>query len=534
MSALATTPSSAADRRVPLAAALVWLVALAEMAWLLPGGRSDDAEILLHTQAFAWGYRLRNPPLFDWLAWAGMQLTGPTPVLVFALRLGCMALGFWLLWKLARRAGLDALPALASALAPLWVLQFFYYALADLTHTVLSGVFYAATVWAVWRARELPGWRRMAVLGGVVGLGLLTKYLFALFVGAALLACWLVPAYRVLLRPGRLGVALLVALGIALPHLLWVLHQDHATFAEQQRQSLETAGHWSVRNTLAGLGALLGYTLAVTLPWLLVGGLCSLDARRPQPVLAAAAAGGRGEKSQALATLRASDADLRWLAWTLALSVAAIALSIVGFGASRVRPHHLVFLSLAPLAVMLFLARRRAALFARMQPGLRRFTRLTVAWVAVALLAFAVDARRFAQRCELCGPQLDYAQLAQGLRAQGLEGGTLYYASRHRLLNPPMLRQYLDLRVVWLDAPSTESPLPARPQSACAWLWMPGVEDDADATRLAARVPAPLATARHAGSGLQLATRLKTVDRAGQPLMLAVSRSGCAEPAAVR
>lgn len=513
---------------MPLAAALVWLAALAEMAWLLPGGRSDDAEILLHTQAFAWGYRLRNPPLFDWLAWAGMQVAGPTPVVVFALRLGCMALGFWMLWKLARRAGLGTVPALAAALAPLWVLQFFYYALADLTHTVLSGVFYAATVWAVWRAREQPDWRRMAVLGLVVGLGLLTKYLFALFVGAALLACWMVPAFRVLLQPRRLVVALVVALVIVLPHLLWVLHQDPATFAEQQRQSLETAGRWRAGNTLAGLGALLGYGVAVTLPWMLVAALCGADAWRRPRVLAA----GTGEGAvPAAPASELAGAGLGWLAWTLALGMGAVALSIVGFGASRVRPHHLVFLSLAPLAAMLFLSQRRAALYARLQPGLRRFVWLSCAWVLLALLAFAVDARRFAQRCELCGPQLDYAQLAGSLRAQGLDGGTLYYASRHRLLNPPMLRQYLDLRVVWLDAPPTESPLAARPQAACGWLWMPGVEDDADAARFAARVPAALAEARHSGSGLKLATRLKTVDRAGQPLMLAVSRGGCAEPA---
>ena len=41
-----------------------------------PGSSDDTAELLLHSQYFAWGYELKNPPLMSWLVIAAQQLFG--------------------------------------------------------------------------------------------------------------------------------------------------------------------------------------------------------------------------------------------------------------------------------------------------------------------------------------------------------------------------------------------------------------------------------------------------------------------------
>lgn len=510
------------DARVWLGVALVWLLACLEVSWLLPGGRSDDAEIMLHTQAFAWGYRLRNPPLFDWLAWAGMQLAGPSPVVVFALRLGCLALTVGLLWQLARRCGLTPVAALAAALAPLWVLQFFYYALVDLTHTVLAAVFYVATAAAAaWAARR-PDAMRMAVLGLTVGLGLLTKYVYVLFALAAVVACARVPSYRPLLQPTRLAVALAVALMVGAPHLAWVLQHDGQSLQAQQHESLQTAAGWSLPHALAGLGAWAGYSLAVTLPGLLV---LALSLGRHAGLMLPVVTPG-WSRSHAAGPARPTPLtdDARWLAWTLGGTLLAVAAVVGGLGAARVRPHHLIFLVLAPLAGLMaargLRLKQDEALSPALQAGLRRFVLLSLAWVALNLTAFGWDALRTARRCELCGPYIDYRALAGALRLRGLEGGTLYYASRHRLLNLPMLRSHVELSLVRLDAPATESPGPRRADRPCAVIWMPRHDTWLADTSLIARLPPSLAQAVQNVDPEIIETRLRTVSRSGQPLAL--------------
>lgn len=277
---------------------VLYLVLLGVVLYGLPGGRSDDAEIMQHTQAWAWGYRLRNPPLFEWLSWAVMQVAGPGVGVVMGLRLACLVAMLGLIYRLGRQMALSPRASLAAALAVALVPQFYYYALFDLTHTVLAGVFYVLLPMTVMRVRARPSLDRAVWVGLVVGLGLLTKHVFALYVLAALLACAWVPGYRVLWRPRWLLAAIVPALLVVSPYALWCVAQGTDAFVMQQRESLQTAQAATAIALHVGLIRLGQMVLTVLLPWLLLWAVCLRSPR-------------------VLSRTRVSE-DGRWLLLTLA------------------------------------------------------------------------------------------------------------------------------------------------------------------------------------------------------------------------
>ena len=47
------------------------IVLFVARAYLFPGASEDDAEQLFFAQAFAWGYKPKQPPLYTWLVLIG-------------------------------------------------------------------------------------------------------------------------------------------------------------------------------------------------------------------------------------------------------------------------------------------------------------------------------------------------------------------------------------------------------------------------------------------------------------------------------
>lgn len=485
---------------------VLYLVLLGVVLYGLPGGRSDDAEIMQHTQVWAWGYRLRNPPLFEWFSWAVMHVTGPGVGVVMGLRLACLVAMLGLIYRLGRQLGLPPKGALASALAVALVPQFYYYALFDLTHTVLAGVFYVLLPMTVMRVRAQPSLARAVMVGVVVGLGLLTKHLFALYVLGALLACAWVPAYRVLWRPRWLLIAVLSAMVVVAPYVLWCVAQGVDAFVMQQHESLQTAQTSSADHMGMGLSRLGQMVVTVMLPWVLLWALCLRSPR-------------------VLRRVRASE-DGRWLSLTLVGTVALIGVTWVVLGAQRAEAHHLMFMALAPVAVM--------STCLRVEGVSRRLQTMALLSACFAVLVvpilFVMDSVKTAQRCEQCGPYLDYPDMAQRLRQAGLRDGVLYYATHARSLSVASMRPDLPgVVLVRADVPATESPpLSAVRGGACALIWQAGEDAwwfNAQASR---RLPPGLLSAMRAG---QVTARwrapLRYRGRLGQEIAVLVQQKGC-------
>jgi len=351
---------------------LPWLLLLAAAHVVVrvaisPALNWDEAQQIVWAQQLQWGYGAQ-PPLYTWLQWGVNQVLGPSVLALSLLKQALIVLTCVLMW-LAARELLGPRAAWWSA-ASLWLLPpFGWYAVSDLTHTVLALAMTGGAWWLLLRIvrREGHGCRReFAALGLVCGCGVLAKYNFALTLAVLVAALLSVPGpRRALLGKGWWWTAL-IGLILALPHGLWLLSHWHMVSSGTLRK-MEIAAHpsWGL-----GLFNLLAAILATLTLWALAA-LAAFGSgwwRRPDPV------------PESLAWLR--PVFRRYLALlAVALLILVFAVGVTAFKDRWLAP------LLAPVPLMAF------ALRPELENDRRgnRFTGLTLAMALVILVAGAAQ-----------------------------------------------------------------------------------------------------------------------------------------------
>ena len=263
--ASATTP----PWRSPLFWLLAWALASTASRVLLSQALMwDQAEQTVWSQQLAWGYG-PQPPLYTWLQWAVNGVLGPTVLALALVKKTLMVLTFVFMFLAARQL-MPAPAAWLAALGMWWLPGMGWQALRDLTHTVLLTCLVAATWWLLLRQLRRPSPGGFAALGLALGLGVLSKYSYVLFAGAALVAALSLPQPRRALLSRGWWLAPLIAALLVAPHALWVLqHWQEASSSTlaKLRPAYEATG-W--RGMLAGLGDLLTMLGLAALPWALM------------------------------------------------------------------------------------------------------------------------------------------------------------------------------------------------------------------------------------------------------------------------
>ena len=204
-----------------------YILALFLLRWgLTPVASPDDAEQLILAQSLAGGYGPAQPPLYTWLVWLLSQAIGPGLLAVLAVKFVLI----YLLFAFTALAARAIVPGGDQArLAPLGLLGLGfvgYEAVYNYSNTIAQAAAIAATIWTVailYRRRGQPmSWRAYAGLGLAVGLGLLSKYGYALFLGATVAAMLTMGPFRRLLFARGIWATLAVAAVVLLPHVIWL------------------------------------------------------------------------------------------------------------------------------------------------------------------------------------------------------------------------------------------------------------------------------------------------------------------------
>jgi len=124
----------------------------------------------------------------------------------------------------------------------------------DLTHSVLVTTMASATVLVAMRLVERPRPAWYLLLGLVAGLGMLSKYSYALFLAALALAVLATREARPVARSPWLLVTGLVALLVVAPHAWWLL--DHWQMASDRTLAKMDARPGAWTGLVRGLGSL--------------------------------------------------------------------------------------------------------------------------------------------------------------------------------------------------------------------------------------------------------------------------------------
>lgn len=395
--------------RSPVQHPLTWLLILSiahvvVRVAISPALKWDEAEQILWSQQLQWGYGAQ-PPLYTWLQWGMNQLFGPSVLALSLLKHSLMALTYVLMW-LAGRELLGPRGAWWAAASLMLLPPLGWSSIRDQTHTVLVSAMTCGTWWLLLRIVRRPRAADFAWLGLVCGLGMLSKYSFALVAAAMLLAGLSVPQVRAALLARGWWWAPVAGVLVVLPHGIWLLaHLGEATSGTLSKMEIDPGGHLS-----RGLLNLLEVVLGCLLPWALVALWAFRSAWWRRPLTPAAP----------------------WappVFWRYLLLVVLALLGMVLFGGVTNFKGRWVAPLLCAVPLAAFIARPEL----QRHPRAGRYTGVVVALALIMLVAAGVRPWFSAVRGSVDELNHPAPALADALRAAGYDGQGLIVASDHML-----------------------------------------------------------------------------------------------------
>lgn len=383
---------------------LTWgslLVALFLMrSFLFPGTDADDAEQLISAQGWALGYGVRNPPLFTWIVALSQQVFGVSIAAVVSVKFSLLAISIALLHHAARIVLEDDRLAALAALSPLAIYYVSWDSTFHYTHSVLLAASLCFTFVALLRLERRSDLSYYIMFGLAIGIGLLSKYNYALFLAALIPAALGDKKLRGHLANVRTLISATVAAALALPHYLWLwTEREWLSLLARDRFMPKTDSGIEIGGLIETGNAVLSFLL----PLIIV-----LIVLFPRALL-------RAGTKPAL-----SERYRRLLGVTFLIMLTVTAVGVLALGVSRVRIHYMFLLFLFPIY---FFARAQAA----------GTTDRAINFCATALLAFAIIVPSAVVVKYFVDPlrkskgyyHMPYADFARQLKAAGFKKGTV-------------------------------------------------------------------------------------------------------------
>ena len=228
--------------------------------WLSGSYPLDVVEGIYWGHEWQWGY-YKHPPLSSWLLYGFYAVFGHIgPYLLSQL---AIVLSLWLVYRLGRQL----MSRQRALLGSLLLLAVFYYTWPSLefNHNIAQLPVWAGIIYAFYLAITTQRLRYWLLFGLLAGAGMLVKYTVAILLLVAVLYSLLTPQRR-LWRTRGPWLALLLALLVFLPNVLWLWQHEWLPFTYAQARAAEAE---SSGGRLSALG-FLATQLLNHLPLLLI------------------------------------------------------------------------------------------------------------------------------------------------------------------------------------------------------------------------------------------------------------------------
>ncbi|MBA4030830.1 MAG: hypothetical protein C0478_08055 [Planctomyces sp.] len=211
---------------------VVWTVVPAIIQPNLP---LDCIEMAIWGHEWQLGY-YKHPPLPAWIAKAFSYLSDNSEWPIYLASQLCTVVTMWSVWRVSRVLFPPALAALAVVSLELS----YYYTLTtpEFNNNIVSRCCWAVTISSLFFGIATRHPRHWMIAGLGLGLGMLSKYDTVLLAFAILVFAGATKEGRSCWKTSGPWLLLLVALGVFLPHFVWIAANDFPTF----RYFLERSG----------------------------------------------------------------------------------------------------------------------------------------------------------------------------------------------------------------------------------------------------------------------------------------------------
>ena len=306
------------------------------LLWAVREVPVDSAEQMAWVRSLQWGYH-KHPPLPTWLIAPGVAVFGLQAWIPAVWGALVKLLALLLCWDLMRR--LFDVKRATLALVCITAVAYYSSRLHTYSHNEVMLLCSSSAAWALWQLLQTAQRRYGLMLGLSLGLGLLAKYQAVTTIAAALAVLLITGAWRQPRFRPALVLALVAAVGVVLPHALWLAGAAHTPldYAAQSTGASEVgeAGRWAV--WLVWNGDLLGRSLGALL--LLAGVAWWARGQLPMSQVPTPTASTNPSSTTLAACFADPRAHARVLLWCWALVPLAFVWALALLGGGMVRPH---------------------------------------------------------------------------------------------------------------------------------------------------------------------------------------------------
>ncbi len=397
----------------------------------------DDVLANVLSQELALGYDThpRQPPLYHWVLWGVQQVTGPSLQSFLLIKYAALVGTVVFLYLSALRVLKSHIFAALSveALALIYSISWRFH--EGFTHQVLAMLAVAATLYVFLRLQDRQRWLDYVVFAIVVGLGLLTERVYAVFLFALLSAALLQPGLRGVVLNLRMMLVVVIAGLITSPYLYW-LFSDANRLADWLRPGAQDLKGY-LRGVIDAVRGPLFYLspLIVFVPIMFPGWLTT------------------AWKNMRAARNESEDGDLMQLLWHVVLI--SFVVSIIGALVLRLgkQPIHAFMVLYITSVIWLFgIVRDTDGSLARV----KRFALLALVIAFVALTARLANLYVMDPACKKCRWGIPYATLAETMKREGYDGRVLLTADVELAGN--LRQQFPKSQIVLLGTPAYAPP----------------------------------------------------------------------------
>ncbi len=193
----------------------------------------DESEMLILTQKLSLGYN-SQPPLYAWIQYLYFKLFGVNIFAMSLLKNTLLFLTYYFVYQSSYIITKDRIAASLASSGLIFFPQISWESQRALTHSVLVTTISSATLYVLLKIKNASQKEikisHYIILGVLIGLGMLSKYNYAIFILALFIALLLERSNSYLLLKKESFIVVIVATILVLPHFYWILtHLSLAT-----------------------------------------------------------------------------------------------------------------------------------------------------------------------------------------------------------------------------------------------------------------------------------------------------------------
>ncbi|MDK9705523.1 MAG: glycosyltransferase family 39 protein [Desulforhopalus sp.] len=203
----------------------------------------DEAEQALLGQWLLAGYT-EQPPLYTWVQYLLFGLFGKNVFAVSLLKNGLLLCTYISVFFAAREILHDHRRAILATLSLLFIPQIAWESQRDMTHTTLVVFAAAATLWQVLRLIRKQSVTNYCIFGLLLGMGVLGKANFFLFLTVLLLTLLSFSEGRKVLISQKILVSLLIAAAVTSIYAVWMINNQDIVFSATHKFKRAVENYW--------------------------------------------------------------------------------------------------------------------------------------------------------------------------------------------------------------------------------------------------------------------------------------------------